>query len=106
MTGSKIDYVKLTLLGIESTTILAIADDLESTIPGANIAALRAPHNWPDDTKFRLFISHISEVRDKATRLRDCLAPYYISGFVAHQDIRPTAEWQIEIERALRTMDA
>jgi hypothetical protein len=105
-TNNKIEYVKLTLRGVETTTILAMAEDLEIAIPGVNVAALRAPHNWPDDTKFRLFISHISEVRDKATRLRDCLAPYYISGFVAHQDIRPTAEWQIEIERALRTMDA
>jgi hypothetical protein len=103
---TKIEYVKLTLRGVETTTILAMAEDLEIAIPGANAAALRAPHNWPDDTKFRLSISHISEARDKATRLRDCLVPYYVSGFVAHQDIRPTAEWQIEIERALRTMDA
>jgi hypothetical protein len=51
-------------------------------------------------------MSHTSADKVKATRLRDCLAPYYISGFVAHQDIHPTAEWQIEIERALFAMDA
>jgi hypothetical protein len=80
---SKVNYVKTTLRGVETTTILAMAEDLEIAIPGASAAALRAPHNWPDDSKFRLFISHISDARDKATRLRDCLVPYYISGFVA-----------------------
>jgi hypothetical protein len=42
----------------------------------------------------------------KATRLRECLKPYHISGFVAHQDIAPTDLWQTEIERALYSMDA
>lgn len=32
--------------------------------------------------------------------------PYGILGFVAHEDIHPTLEWQSEIERALHTMDA
>jgi hypothetical protein len=34
------------------------------------------------------------------------LEPYAISGFVAHEDIHPTLEWQAEIERALYVMDA
>ncbi|WP_189488449.1 toll/interleukin-1 receptor domain-containing protein, partial [Asticcacaulis endophyticus] len=34
------------------------------------------------------------------------LAPFGIDGFVAHEDIHPTLEWQAEIERALHTMDA
>jgi hypothetical protein len=59
-----------------------------------------------DTTKFRLFISHIAKDKEKATRLKDCLASYAISGFVAHEDIHPTLEWQWEIERALYTMDA
>ena len=33
------------------------------------------------------------------------MAPYGIAGFVAHEDILPTLEWQVEIERGLRTMD-
>jgi len=40
------------------------------------------------------------------TRLKACLAPYNIAGFVAHEDIRPTLEWQDEIIRGLNTMDA
>jgi hypothetical protein len=43
---------------------------------------------------------------EKATRLRDCLKPYGIQAFVAHEDIEPTKEWQGEIERALFSMDA
>ncbi len=39
-------------------------------------------------------------------RLRDCLRNCWISGFVAHEDISPTDEWQTEIEKALRTMEA
>ena len=39
-------------------------------------------------------------------RLKTCLSAYAMDGFVAHQDIHPTLEWQVEIERALRNMDA
>ena len=39
-------------------------------------------------------------------RLKTCLSDYAISGFVAHEDIHPTLEWQSEIERALHAMDA
>jgi TIR domain len=104
--NNKISYVKQTLHGIEAATLVKMAEDLEITVPTARAAVLRPPRNWPDETNFRLFISHISAAKDKATRLRDCLTPYHISGFVAHQDILPTEEWQTEIERALRTIDA
>ena len=97
---SKIVYVKQTLHGIETATLVKLAEDLEITVPTAQAAVLRSPRIWPDETKFRLFISHISTAKDKATRLRDCLILYHISGFVAHQDILPTEEWQIEIEDA------
>jgi hypothetical protein len=102
---SKLAYVKYTLKGIENATLTKIVDDLEIDITGTNAAA-RPPKNWADGKSFRLFISHLAREKDKATRLRDSLAPYHISGFVAHQDIYPTALWQLEIERALSTMDA
>ena len=72
----------------------------------ATHGASSAPRNWQATNKFRLFISHIAKRKDRATRLRQCLVPYAISGFVAHEDIHPTLEWQKEIERALYTMDA
>jgi TIR domain len=101
---SKATYTKQTLRGVSSATLAKIVDDLEISTQAAR--SLRPPRNWPDDSQFRLFVSHISNDKDKATRLRECLVPYHISGFVAHQDIHPTAEWQLEIERALLTMDA
>lgn len=55
---------------------------------------------------FRLFISHLSENKLSATKLKAALEPLGISAFVAHEDIKPTAEWQDEIERALFSMDA
>jgi hypothetical protein len=55
---------------------------------------------------FRLFISHTSANKESAHRLKEQIAGYQIAAFVAHDDIEPTKEWEAEIERALRTMDA
>jgi len=55
---------------------------------------------------FRLFISHTSSNKESAHRLKEAMAKYHVAAFVAHDDIEPTKEWQAEIERALRTMDA
>lgn len=54
---------------------------------------------------FRLFISHTSNNAALATLLKQKLCHFGISAFVAHEDIEPTREWQIEIESALQTMD-
>jgi hypothetical protein len=55
---------------------------------------------------FRLFITHVALHRAKAHELKEHLARFQVAAFVAHDDIEPTREWQAEIERALRTMDA
>ncbi len=106
-TNSKWIYVKTALQGVPLDTIIEIAEDLglEQQLRAEHIIS-SPPQNWNGTTKFRLFISHIATHKDKATRLKDCLFPYAISGFVAHEDIHPTLEWQREIERALYTMDA
>lgn len=86
--------------------MIAIAEDLNLENLHAQHGVSAAPQNWAGTTKFKLFISHIAKHKDRATRLKDCLSPYSISGFVAHEDIHPTLEWQVEIERALYNMDA
>jgi hypothetical protein len=53
---------------------------------------------------FRVFLSHKSEVKKETALLKEALADFGISAFVAHQDIEPTEEWQREIEAALATM--
>jgi len=55
---------------------------------------------------FRVFLSHKDTVKMEATRLKEGLALFGISAFVAHKDIRPTKEWQEVIENALASMDA
>ena len=46
----------------------------------------------PDD--FRLFLSHVSTIKEKTTGLRSALLQYGTQGFLAHVDIEPTREWQ------------
>ncbi len=55
---------------------------------------------------FRLFLSHLAKEREYAAELQEHLTKYGISCFVAHEDIKPTREWQDEIEAALATCDA
>lgn len=104
--NSKWLYSKAALAVVEIETIIAIAQELEIDVPRHHTNSSAPPKNWKGATKFRIFISHISKDKDKATRLKNCLELYAISGFVAHVDIYPTVPWQREIERALQTMDA
>ncbi len=60
---------------------------------------------WGDEG-YRVFLSHKAEVKAQAAALKDKLGLFGMSCFVAHQDIKPTREWQDEIENALMSMDA
>jgi len=55
---------------------------------------------------FRVFLSHVSDVKMQAARLKDGLEGYGISAFLAHKDIRPAKLWKEEIKKALNTMEA
>lgn len=66
------------------------------------------PDNEPDywrNGQLKVFISHLTDQREQAGQIKTALDRYGMSGFVAHNDINPTVEWQIEIERALSTCD-
>ena len=58
------------------------------------------------ESSYRVFLSHKAEVKKEASQLKDRLALFGFSCFVAHEDIHPTMQWQDEIENALATMDA
>ena len=58
-----------------------------------------------EEGDFRLFMTHKSEVKREAKKLKDILRYYGVSAFVAHEDIHPTKAWQDEIENVLATMD-
>ena len=104
--NSKWFYAKAALSGVPDDVLLRIAEELDVDVPGTKPPAARPPRNWVGTTDFRLFVSHISQHKDKAARLKACLHSFAINAFVAHDDIHPTLEWQSEIERALGTMDA
>ena len=55
---------------------------------------------------FKLFVSHLSANKAFAADMPEQLYRYGISAFVAHNDIEPTLEWQVQIETALSTSDA
>lgn len=55
---------------------------------------------------FRLFLSHVSAHKALVSKLKTELSNVGISAFVAHEDIEPSAEWQAQIEVALRSMHA
>jgi TIR domain len=85
--------------------ILAEGSRPEEPQPSTGISPEDIPSFWQPGF-FRLFISHIAAHKASAHRLKEALARFQIAAFVAHDDIEPTREWQAEIERALRTMDA
>jgi hypothetical protein len=60
---------------------------------------------WKDD-EFRLFLSHTDANRVLAGQIRTRLSDYGIDTYVAHANIKPTTQWQEEIEAALMTCDA
>ena len=73
--------------------------------PARTVTSDAATRVW-GGSGFRLFLSHKSEVKKETAALKDRLALFGVSAFVAHEDIHPTREWQNEIENALHTMDA
>lgn len=105
-TNSKRLYARSALSKISLLKLSDILEDLEIDPISRAAVSITPPKNWGETKYFRLFISHLSSDKDKATRLRDELLPYGINAFVAHEDIQPTLRWQDEIERALYAMDA
>lgn len=62
---------------------------------------------WGEDTyKYKVFLSHISKYKDQTTKIKNELANFGISCFVAHEDINPCTEWADEIDNALFSADA
>jgi hypothetical protein len=105
--GSKWVYVKDLLATENEDTILEIANELEIDHEFSSSKSIEISDSkfWKPN-HFRLFLSHLSSFKVKASQLQSVLLDYGISSFVAHEDIEPTKEWQEEIEKALFSMDA
>jgi hypothetical protein len=61
---------------------------------------------FPEGRYFRLFISHTSAHKQQVGLLSSALLTHGISGFVAHDSISPTEQWQDVIVSALRQCEA
>lgn len=82
--------------------LIKVAEELEI---GTEHIVITPPKNWEGNKNAKAFISHLSKDSQYAMKLRNALKEYNIDSFVAHEDIKPTEEWQEEITRALNTMD-
>ncbi len=69
------------------------------------VAASDAERFWQPGM-LRLFLSHVSAHKVPVSALKAALGDLGVSAFVAHEDIEPTAEWQVEIELAIASMHA
>ena len=56
-----------------------------------------------DGREHRVFFSHLTDYKQEASDLKHKFGLMGISCFVAHEDIEPTKEWQIVIEKALKS---
>ena len=90
---------------LESVTITPLTPKSTSVGPRARPIDAEVKHIWKEGF-FRLFLSHVSEHKLLAGKLKDELLLRGISAFVAHEDIAPSLVWQNEIELALRSMHA
>jgi hypothetical protein len=101
--GSRENYVLKMIEAEDEGRVLALGEHVG--VEFATRAVRIDPPFWTRGC-LRLFISHISTQKSYVSAFRDALAEFGISGFVAHEDIAPSAEWEGEIETALTTMDA
>ena len=102
--NSKRIYAKEVLVKESEDLIFKIAEELD--IPhGHSIIATKEATFWKVGY-FRLFLSHLASFKVQTSHLQSVLNGYAISAFVAHEDIEPSKEWQVEIEAGLYSMDA
>lgn len=85
--------------------LIGIAEHLGYLVEQPGASAVTDPEYWHAD-HFRVFLSHLSSQKVLTAELQSELLHYGITSFVAHNDIEPTLEWQVEIESALRTCDS
>ncbi len=90
------------LRGVNTNTLISMADDLDIS---TNNLIKTPPMDWRNADSTKVFISHLAKDKDIAKRTKDSLFQYNIEGFIAHEDIEPSKQWQDEIEKALDTMD-
>lgn len=87
----------------DSVRYVTLAPSLTTTLDERKISE---PSSYWKVGFYKVFISHVSKYKSSASNLKIMLEPYGISAFVAHEDIKPSKEWEVEIEKALFSMNA
>jgi hypothetical protein len=97
-----------TLTGLLAYLTRGEQDPLADDDGGTKVEATETDRGsalWAPDS-FRLFMSHVAVHKVFVSEVKKWLVRWGIDGFVAHEDIEPGREWEVEIERGLRTCDA
>lgn len=102
--GFESDYIMRATQKAPDQTLIDLAQHLGHKF-GQPISPGVEPPFWRKDM-LRLFVSHLATERAYAGELQETLFRFGISSFVAHNDIEPSSEWQMQIETALATCDA
>jgi TIR domain len=100
--GGGDSYIMQMVKGQDDAKLLGLAKHLGYSIEAPSYLE---PPFWQEG-KLKVFLSHLSKQKSWATELQEALLSYGVSAFVAHKDIKPTLEWQVQIETALATCDA
>lgn len=100
---NKEDYPQKIISAVKEIAAIMTGSSLKGTTNNAN--EKEQSKTFPENT-FGLFISHRDSYKAEAFKLKESLSIYGITGFVAHEDIEPSSEWQNEIEKALFSMDS
>lgn len=104
--GDKKAYIVEMIGDAKDDDLIELGQHFGMQLDGQDVAAAAARETpyWQEG-QVKVFISHLTTEREQAAHLQTAFARYGMSGFVAHNDIHPTTEWQIEIETALATCD-
>jgi hypothetical protein len=102
--GSASSYILEMISTISDGVLVELAEHLGLAVDSKAATSLD-PAFWQKGM-LRLFISHLATHKAWAAQLKESLLDFGISAFVAHNDIKPTLEWQNQIETALATCDA
>lgn len=102
--GNKLTYVLEMIKSASDESLVELAQHVGYLVEEVAKPGIDPPF-WRK-RMFRLFISHLAKEKIFAAELQEALLAYGISSFVAHNDIKPTLEWQTQIETALATCDS
>jgi hypothetical protein len=104
--GNQKDYIIKMIEGGQDAELVELGQHLGMQFEEQGAASgITAETPYWKDGQLRVFISHLTDEREQAANIQTALGRRGMSAFVAHNDIHPTTEWQIEIETALATCD-